>query len=147
MHMRVKTTTLPGQSTALGWAPGQACTVSIDRPEAGGGQGLGFNGGQLLFLAIAGCYSNDVFREAAKRGIAIHHVEVEVEGDWGGDPVRAQDVWYRARVAGDASDDELRELLLHTDRVAEIPNSLRHGAGVTLREMVVETSRTAPPAA
>ena len=147
MHMRVKTATLPGQSTALGWAPGQGCTVSIDRPESGGGQGLGFNGGQLLFLAIAACYSNDVFREAAGRGIVIHRVEVEVEGDWGGEPVRAQNVGYRARVTGDATEEELRELLAHTDRVAEIPNSLRHGTEVTLREIVVETSRVTVQAA
>ena len=137
MRMHVKTRTLPGQSTALGWSPGQACTVTIDRPEAAGGQGLGFNGGQLLFLAIAGCYSNDVFREAAKRGLVVHHVEVEVEGEWGGEPVRAQNVTYRARVAGDAPEEVLRELMAHTDRVAEIPNSLRMGTPVTLREVVV----------
>jgi uncharacterized OsmC-like protein len=139
--MRVRTATLPGQSTALGWAPGRSCTVSIDRPEASGGQGLGFNGGELLFLAIAGCYSNDVFREAARLGIVVHRVEIEVEGDWGGDPVRAQNVSYAVRVAGDATEEALRELLVHTDRVAEIPNSLRHGAEVTLREVVVESSR------
>jgi putative redox protein len=145
MHMRVKTATLPGQSTALGWAPGQACTVAIDRPEAGGGQGLGFNGGQLLFLAIAGCFSNDVFREAARRGLVVHRVEVEVEGDWGGEPVRAQQVRYRAHVEGEATEAELRALLEHTDRVAEIPNSLRLGTVVTLHEATVRSA--AAPAA
>ncbi|HEX6644580.1 MAG TPA: OsmC family protein [Gemmatimonadales bacterium] len=135
--MRIRTATLPGQSTALGWAPGQACTVSIDRPEAAGGQGLGFNGGQLLFLAIAGCYSNDVFREAARRGLVVHRVEVEVEGEWGGEPVRAQGVRYRAHVTGDAPESELRALLEHTDRVAEIPNSLRLGTEVTLEAVTV----------
>ena len=132
VRMRVRTATLPGQSTALGWSPGQACTVTIDRPEAAGGNGLGFSGGQLLFLAIAGCYSNDVFREAARRGLVVHRVEVEVEGDWGGEPVRAQNVRYRAHVEGDAPEAELRSLLEHTDRVAEIPNSLRLGTDVIL---------------
>jgi organic hydroperoxide reductase OsmC/OhrA len=138
MRTHVKTITVPGESTAIGWAPGLSCTLTIDRPAAAGGQGLGFNGGQLLFLAIAGCFSNDVFREAAKRGIAIDRVEVEVEGEWGGEPVRAQNVSYRARVAGHASEADLRDLLAHTDRVAEIPNSLRFGTEVVLREIAVQ---------
>ena len=142
MQMRVKTATLPGQSTALGWAPGQACTVVIDRPEASGGGGLGFSGGQLLFLAIAGCYSNDVFREAARRGLVVHRVEVEVE--WGGEPVRAQEIRYRAHVEGDAPATELRALLEHTDRVAEIPNSLRLGTAVTLQAVSVAAPAASP---
>jgi uncharacterized OsmC-like protein len=41
--------------------------------------GLGFNGGELLLLAIGGCYCNDIFREAAKRGMPIKSVHVDVE--------------------------------------------------------------------
>src|SRR5438874_1093545 len=45
-------------------------TLVVDRPTGGGGEGLGFNGGQLLYLAVGGCVSNDLFREADARGIA-----------------------------------------------------------------------------
>jgi uncharacterized OsmC-like protein len=33
-----------------------------------------------LFLALATCYCNDIYREAAKRNIKVDSVEVEVEG-------------------------------------------------------------------
>lgn len=47
-----------GTEAAMGWAGGH--TVVIDRPEGkAGGLGLGFNGGQMLALAIGGCYCND----------------------------------------------------------------------------------------
>ena len=48
--------------------------------------GSGINGGELLFLALATCYGNDLFREAAVRGIVVECVEVEVEvdGQFGG---------------------------------------------------------------
>ena len=48
-----------GTEAAMGWAGSH--TMVVDRPEGtAGGLGLGFNGGQLLALAIGGCYCNDL---------------------------------------------------------------------------------------
>jgi putative redox protein len=58
-----------GEAAAIGSAG--PYTLVVDRPADGGGRGLGFNGGQLLYLALGGCISNDPFREAATRGIAL----------------------------------------------------------------------------
>ena len=96
--------------------------------------GLGFNGGELLLLAIGGCYSNDIYREAAKRGLNVHNVQVKVTADWGGDPVRAQNVSFSVTVEADAPEREILDLIHHTDQVAEIPNSLRLGSDVRLRD-------------
>ncbi len=75
----------------------------------------------------------DLFREAAKRGITIKSVHVDVEADWGGEPVRAQNVTLTPRVEAEASEAEILTLIEDTDRLAEIPNSLRLGTPVTLR--------------
>ncbi len=93
---------------------------------------MGFNGGELLFLAIGGCFSNDLYREAPNFGIEIKSVHLEVSGDWGGEPVRAQNVMLSAHVEADAPAEKVRELIEHTNRVAEIPNSLRFGTEVKL---------------
>lgn len=93
---------------------------------------MGFNGGELLLLAIGGCYSNDVFREAAKRHIGVTNVRVNVSADWAGDPVRAQNVCFTVEVEADATEAEISELIQHVDRLAEIPNSLRLGTEVKL---------------
>ncbi|HEX6512705.1 MAG TPA: OsmC family protein [Chloroflexota bacterium] len=114
----------------VGWAGPR--TLTFDRPADGGGRGLGFNGGELLLLAVGACCSNDLFREAAKLGITLRSVEIEVTAEWGGDPARAQSISYRPLIDADASPEQIRQLLEHTDRVAEIPNSLRHGAEVRL---------------
>jgi organic hydroperoxide reductase OsmC/OhrA len=97
--------------------------------------GLGFNGGELLLLAIGGCYCNDIFHEAAKLGMVIKSVQVYVQADWGGDPVRAQNVTYATRIEAEASEAEILALIEQTDRVAEIPNSLRLGTPVMLAEV------------
>ena len=55
---RVEMDTVNGGPTALGRAG--SFTLVSDRPASAGGHGLGFNGGQLLNLAVAACISNDL---------------------------------------------------------------------------------------
>jgi uncharacterized OsmC-like protein len=121
-------------STSLAIGSSGSRTVTIDRSKETGGLGLGFNGGELLLLAIGGCYSNDVFREAGRMGICVRSVQIEVSADWGGSPVRAQNVNMKVKVEADADEARINELIAHTDSVAEIPNSLRHGTEVRLVE-------------
>src|SRR5258708_1440432 len=81
-------------------------TLVVDRPVDGGGLGLGFNGGQLMYLAIGGCVSNDLFREAAARGVRLSTVRVVVRGDFSGNPAVSDPVSYDVELAGDATGDE-----------------------------------------
>jgi uncharacterized OsmC-like protein len=127
----VETRSLPGVPTAVGSAG--AFTLVVDRPVDGGGGGLGFNGGQLLYLAIAGCVSNDLFREARADGIELTSVRVVVRGDFDGDPPVSEPVEYVVELEGDASRERLDELVERVDRIAEIPNSLRRGTDVRLK--------------
>ncbi len=89
------------------------------------GFGSSANGGELLFLALATCYCNDVYREAAKRAIQVERVEVEVEGEFGAEGEPAKNLSYRATVTAQAREPEIRDLMMQTDRVAEIQNTLR----------------------
>jgi uncharacterized OsmC-like protein len=132
---RVESRTVAGQVTALGWAGPH--TVVFDRPVEAGGGGRGFNGGELLHLAIASCISNDLFREAALRGVALEQVHVTVDGDFDGAPAVSTGVTYDVEVSGAATDAELEALVHHVDQIAEVPNSLRGGTRVDLHEVVV----------
>ncbi len=96
------------------------------------GFGSSASGGELLFLALATCYCNDIYREAGKRGIQVERVEVEVEGSFGGEGDPAQSISYNARVTARATEREIQELLRHTDTVAEIQNTLRVPTQVAL---------------
>lgn len=108
---------------------------SLQIPPKASGFGSSASGGELLFLALATCYCNDIYREAAKRKIEVSRVEVEVSGDFNAEGAPATNVTYRAKVTADASDAEIRELMQHTDRVAEIQNTLRVETPVTLSEI------------
>ncbi len=104
-------------------------SISI-APKPTGGSSI--SGGELLFLALATCYCNDLYREAAKRNIKIESVEVEVDGDFEAEGKPASNIVYRAKIKANGSDEELHELLKHTDTVAEIQNTVRIGVPVRL---------------
>ena len=105
---------------------------SIVIPPKPSGYGSSANGGELLFLALATCYCNDIYREAAKRGIKVEQVEVTVEGQFASEGGPATGITYRAKVVAHAPEAEIRELMQHTDTVAEIQNTLRVPTPVTL---------------
>jgi uncharacterized OsmC-like protein len=126
----VETRTVAGQATAIGSAG--PFTLVVDRPVEAGGGGKGFNGGQLLYLAVAGCISNDLFREAPRFGVDLDFVRVTVDGDFSGDPAVSSPVTYDVELSGSG---DLEGLARQVDRIAEIPNSLRHGTPVSLGEI------------
>lgn len=123
MRIVAKVTNAPHSHSAEDATDGAARTIAI--PSRPSGLGSSVNGGELLFLALATCYCNDLYREAAARGIALQAVQVEVEGEFGGrgEPVRG--ITYRARAQADVPAAELAALLAETDRVAEIQNTVR----------------------
>jgi uncharacterized OsmC-like protein len=99
-------------------------------PRPTGGSSV--SGGELLFLALATCFCNDIYREAARRDIQVESVEVEVTGDFEAEGKPASNILYWAKIKANASNDEIRELMNHTDSVAEIQNTLRAGIPVRL---------------
>ena len=105
---------------------------SIIIPPKSSGLGSSANGGELLFLALATCYCNDIYREAAKRNMHVEKVEVEVSGDFGAEGEGAKNVSYSAKVHANGTEEEIRALMQHTDTVAEIQNTLRAGMDVKL---------------
>lgn len=114
---------------------------SLQVPPKQEGFGSSINGGELLFLALATCYCNDLYREAKKRGIELNSVEVQVSGEFAAEGAPARNVRYIASVSGRAPEAELLALMRHTDCVAEIQNTLRHPAEVVLAECKVRDSR------
>jgi putative redox protein len=133
----VRTVSVHRQATAVGSAG--PFTLVVDRPADAGGGGLGFNGGELLYLAVAGCVSNDLFREARAEGISLNHVQVTVRGDFSGNPAVSEEIAYEVEIEGEATPEQLEALVRNVDEIAEIPNSLRRGTSVRLGSIDVRS--------
>ena len=96
------------------------------------GLGSSINGGEFLMLALATCYCNDLYREAARLGIPIQGAEVEASGEFPGVGLAASNLSYRAKVDSPASPGDVQRLLRETDAVAEVHNTIRSGVPVQL---------------
>ena len=116
---------MPGTRAAEGRAGPHA--VVADRPEGkAGGMGLGFNGGELLALAIGGCFCNDLQVLADDAGKTISDLSVSVTLDFGGTPSRT--IGARMIVDCKLSDgSDPVELIERAKRLTNIGNSVRDG--------------------
>jgi len=97
------------------------------------GSGSSVNGGEFLMLALATCYCNDLYREAARLGLQIDAVEVDAQAEFDGVGLAAGNVRYRARIDSAEPAAHIESLLAQTDVVAEVHNTLRAGM-VVVRE-------------
>ena len=110
-------------------------TSTVEIATRRDGLGSSISGGEILFLAIATCYCNDLYREGKKLGIKVDGVEVDVDGDFGGPGEPAMNVNCKIKVTAQASEEEIRKLVEYTDVIAEIPMSLRRGTSITLTDV------------
>lgn len=86
--VKVHLNNVAGTEAAMGWAGSH--TMVADRPTGkAGGLGLGFNGAELLALAIGGCFCNDLRYVGHSRGVAIDEIAVSVTLNLEGEPVMA----------------------------------------------------------
>ncbi|MGE5564346.1 MAG: OsmC family protein [Bacillota bacterium] len=120
--------TLPGTRAAVGRAG--AHSVVADRPEGRfGGMGLGFNGGELLALAIGGCFCNDMQAIADQMGLTISDLRVSVDVDFAGEPSRASGARMTVECTlADGSDPS--RLIERAKAVTTIGNSVAQGIPV-----------------
>ena len=96
------------------------------------GFGSSINGGELLLLALATCFCNDLYREASKRNLLLTQVDVICSGEFGLEGEPGTNFQYKAFVRSTAPVDEVEALINHTDQMAEIHNTLRKGLSIVL---------------
>jgi organic hydroperoxide reductase OsmC/OhrA len=126
----VELRTVEGTQAAMGWAGGH--TIVVDRPEGRvGGLGLGFNGAQLLALAIGGCFCNDLRYVAEEMGVKVGNIAVTVTVNLEGTPLLATSATMTVSCETlDGSDP--RKIIDKAEAITAVSNSLRQGVPVAI---------------
>lgn len=108
-------------------------SISISPKKEGFGSSI--NGGELLFLSLATCFCNDVYREAAKKNMKIDALDVVVSGEFGGEGESAKNISYKVNIeAKEHTSREIDNLIEIVDKMAEIHATLRQGINVVLEK-------------
>ena len=129
--MTVELRSIPDTQAVVGWAGGH--TIVVDRPEGkAGGMGLGFNGGQLLGLAIGGCMCNDLHYVAHEMGIRLASIRVAVEVSFEGSPLLATRAVMTVDVTCLDTDADIAGLLKRAKETSTVANSIARGVPVEL---------------
>jgi organic hydroperoxide reductase OsmC/OhrA len=120
-----------GSEAAVGWAGSH--TVIVDRPEGkAGGTGLGFNGGELLGLAIGGCLCNDLQYVAHDLGVRLASIQVDVTLQFAGEPLLATDAAILVKIDTQDKKTDLQTLIDRAMEISTVSNSLRRGLSIKL---------------
>jgi organic hydroperoxide reductase OsmC/OhrA len=127
--MNVQLRSVPDTQAVVGWADGH--TIVVDRPDGkAGGMGLGFNGGQLLGLAIGGCFCNDLHYVAHDMGIRLASVTVDVNLTFEGSPLIATQAEMRVAVTASEAGADINAVIARARDISSVSNSIKRGMPV-----------------
>ena len=129
MKVSAKIENSPANHKASVQTVGQMKELTIPGNPKGGSY---VNRGELLMLALATCFCNDIYREAAKMDIKLNHVSVKASCEFVEEGSPGKNFTYAAKIKGNATPEELHALKQRTNEVAEIQNTLRVGVDVQL---------------
>ena len=125
----VQLRSIPDTEAAVGWSGGHP--VVIDRPAGkAGGMGLGLNGGQMLALAIGGCFCNDLRYVAHDMGISLASIEVDVSLDLEGMPLIATRAVMHVRATAAEEGTDVDAVIRRAQEISTVANSLKRGFAV-----------------
>lgn len=131
LSMSVELRSVEDTETALGWAG--AHTMVVDRPEGkAGGQGLGFNGAQLLALSIGGCFCNDLRYVAHDLGAELGKIAITVTIELDGDPLLATGAMMNV-VCETRDGSDPGAIIEKAQAICTVSNSVSRGFPVTVR--------------
>jgi organic hydroperoxide reductase OsmC/OhrA len=130
-EMTVQLRSIRGTEAALGRAGSH--TLTVDRPAGkAGGSGLGFNGGELLGLAIGGCLCNDLQYVAHDLGIRLGSFEIDVTLQFEGSPTLATGATVAMRVEAEDKKADIQQLIDRAIAISTIVNSVKSGVPIRI---------------
>lgn len=130
VEMTVSLRSIAGTEACAGWAGPHSITV--DRPAGkAGGEGRGFNGGQLLALAIGGCFCNDLHYVAHDMGVTLTSVAVDVTLTLEGAPLLAIGASMQVTIET-AQPVDTQTIIRRAEEISTVANSLARGLKVAI---------------
>ena len=106
--------------------------VAIDRPADKGGHDAGPMGGELLLLALGGCFMSNLIAAARARDAKVRDLRVDVHGTLASAPPRFQSI--AMVVQGRADDDATFDKLIQiAERGCIVHNTLAGAVALEIR--------------
>ena len=117
-----------GPTTSEGIVRGHR--VLVDRPPAKGGEDQGAMGGELLLVALGGCFMSNLLAAIRAREAAVSNIRIEVIGTLGSNPGRFTGV--ELKITADYNDrDLMTKLVTIAERGCLVANTLKDAVNLS----------------
>ena len=116
----------------VGVASARSHAIVVDRSPELGGADLGFTGGEVLFASIGTCLLTTLVGAARNKKIEMTKIEFTITGESASNPSRFASIDVQAVVEGNASDEELAELLELAEKRCTVSNTIAVGAPINV---------------
>ena len=110
-------------------------TVLVDRPEAKGGTDRGAMGGELLLVALGGCFMSNLLEIVRTREADLADISVDIVGELEGTPPHYTSIELNISARG-GDFPELEKFVTMAERACIVANSVR--AAIDLSFTVTE---------
>lgn len=105
--------------------------VLVDRPIAKEGEDRGAMGGELLLVALGGCFMSNLLAAIKGRSAAVSNVRIAIDGTLESAPPRFSAI--HMRIEADYEDRDLMEKLVTiSERGCIVANTLKHAVALTI---------------
>lgn len=105
-------------------------SLTMDRPEAKGGQNKGPMGGEALLMGLGGCFMSNLLAAAVAREIKIEDAKTEITAEMADSPVRFTDIHMKVTATCDAP-DQMQKLVTVAERGCLVANTLGKAVNLT----------------
>ena len=105
--------------------------LTMDRPEAKGGQDKGPMGGEALLMGLGGCFMSNLLAAAKARGLQLRDARAEITGELADAPARYVKVNMTVSAQCEPA-KELPKLVVIAERGCLVANTLRKAVDLTI---------------
>ena len=105
--------------------------LTMDRPEAKGGQNKGPMGGEALLMSLGGCFMSNLLAAAKARDIELSDAKAEIHGQLHDARPVYTDIHMKV-TANCSQPDEWDKLMTISERGCIVANTLRNAVKLTI---------------
>lgn len=114
-------------------------SVLIDRPESKGGTDQGAMGGEMLLVALGGCFMSNLLEIVRTREANISDINIEVIGTLDGAPARFTAIEMQITAQHDDS-EQLEKFVTMAERGCIVANSIGPAIDLTFNILSPESA-------
>ena len=106
-------------------------SLTMDRPEAKGGQDMGPMGGEAMLMGLGGCFMSNLFAAAVARDIKLTNAHADISGELADAPARYTAI--HMKVTADCEPvSELKKIVAIAERGCIVANTLGKAVELTI---------------